>query len=114
MDSPGGAAPSAGHGHGFDGGWPFPDPENVAAICCVHVLDGAPILRVSHDEEDGCWQILCGFAHDEEGSARVVCLGCMAKREPSLLGLGDLPLGWGADREGPGADWKRAPNDAPA
>jgi len=89
--------------------WPFEDPENVAAICCRHVLDGSDILRVTHDEEDGCWQILCGNSHMEE-DGRVVCLGCMAKLDQTLLELSDLPLGWCADRNSKSEPWQRGIN----
>lgn len=44
--------------------WPFADPQNVAAICCAHVLEGMPVLRVTHDEDDGS---LRGFAASAGG-----------------------------------------------
>jgi hypothetical protein len=41
--------------------WPFEDPANTAAITTRLVLDdGAPILLVTHDLEDGGWQFLSG------------------------------------------------------
>ena len=98
------------HDHGFKRGeWPFSDPENAASICCRHVLEGSAILRVTHDEDDGCWQILCGEAHVAE-NGRVVCLACMVKRDDSLLELADLPLGWCADRTNRQSSWKRSAN----
>src|SRR5689334_1057666 len=97
------------HAHDLpDGKWPFADPENVAAICCSHVLEGHPILRVTHDDDDGAWQLLCGQPH-EGSEARVVCLGCMVAREPSLASLADLPLGWCADRDDAGTPWQHHP-----
>lgn len=100
------------HDHGFKlGGWPFDDPENVAAICCRHVLNGSEILHVTHDEDDGCWQILCGDSHVQE-DAKVVCLGCMVKRDETLLELADLPLGWCADRDNRDSPWERAIDSA--
>jgi hypothetical protein len=98
------------HDHGFKlGEWTFADPENVAAICCRHILEGKDILRVAHDEEDGCWQILCGESHVGE-DANVVCLACMVKRDNTVLELADLPLGWCADREDTNSPWERAVN----
>jgi hypothetical protein len=86
------------HDHGFHAGeWPFADPENTTAIACVHVLEGHPILVVTHDDDDGSWQVLCGAQH-ESSEAKVVCLGCMVKREPGLAALADLPLGGYAER----------------
>jgi hypothetical protein len=38
-------------------GWPFDDPENTAVFTTQHVLEyGQPIVRVTHDVEDGAWQ----------------------------------------------------------
>ena len=43
----------------LDEGWPFDDSPNVAVITTRQVTeDNAPILLVSHDEEDGGWQFL--------------------------------------------------------
>jgi len=98
------------HDHGLNPAeWKFPDPENVAAICCRHILEGKPVLCVSHDEDDGGWQILCGGPHTGT-DAKVVCLGCMVKRDPTLLELAGLPLGWGADRGTRDSCWIRTSN----
>ena len=36
---------------------PFTDAPDTAVITCCHVTDdGAPVLYVSHDEDDGMWQ----------------------------------------------------------
>ncbi|MEN9844554.1 MAG: hypothetical protein RLZZ612_2383 [Pseudomonadota bacterium] len=98
------------HSHNLRAGkWPFADQENVAAICCKHVLEGHPVLRVTHDEDDGAWQILCGGPHIDD-DAKVVCLGCMVKRDESLIELADLPLGWCADRIDVDSQWVREEN----
>ena len=45
----------------LDEGWPFDNLPNVAVITTRQVTkDNAPILLVSHDEEDGGWQFLPG------------------------------------------------------
>jgi hypothetical protein len=89
--------------------WPFEDPRNTAAITTRQVLEtGAPVLRVTHDAEDGGWQFLCGTT-DDPADGRVVGLGCMCDRDATLLELADLPEGWCAWRERPGALWWRAP-----
>ena len=42
--------------------FPFKDKPNIACITCSHILDeNKPILYVSHDYDDGCWQFLCGI-----------------------------------------------------
>ena len=41
--------------------WPFDDPQNVAVVTTREITEeNAPILLVSHDEEDGGWQFLPG------------------------------------------------------
>lgn len=100
------------HAHGFDGKWPFREAENTAVFCCGHVFDDAPILYVTHDH-DGDWQFLCGAIHEGE-QPRVVCLGCMVEKDPSLWTLADMPAGWGADREHQKHRWRREANPEPA
>lgn len=54
--------------------FPFCDAPNAASIICCHIIESDhPILYVSHDEDDGMWQFLCGAAHETE-EARVVSL----------------------------------------
>lgn len=53
---------------------PFDDPHNVAVITVQAVIDGAPILLVTHDADDGGWQFhTAGDAKEEDG--HVVSLG---------------------------------------
>ena len=45
--------------------FPFCDAPNAASIICCHIIESDhPILYVSHDEDDGMWQFLCGAAHN--------------------------------------------------
>lgn len=99
------------HRHAFSAQeWPFDSPENTGAISCRHILEGSrPILYVTHDEDDGGWQFLCGEAHELE-DARVVCLGCMVSADRSLAELADLPLGRCASRDTGSSSWVRALN----
>jgi hypothetical protein len=74
------------------------------------VLDGAPILRVYHDY-DGGWQ----FHGSPDDSAtpdvtRLVSLGSMIARDPTLNKLHDLPDGWQAYRSSATKPWKRQKN----
>jgi len=58
--------------------FPFYDAPNTATITCCHILEnGEPILYVSHDEDDGMWQFLCGKAHETD-EAKLVSLKCLA------------------------------------
>jgi hypothetical protein len=99
------------HSHDFeDGSWPFQDPENVTALTTIHVLERQfPVLLVTHDEDDGTWQILCGTTNNPK-EGRIVCLGCLVRRDPSLKALADLPLGWTAWRDSLTAPWQRERN----
>jgi hypothetical protein len=96
------------HEHRFAAAdWPFADPEYVAAFTTVHVLEGQrPILLVTHDADDGAWQILCDTTNRTE-DGRVECLGCLFERDRSIGELADLPLGWRARREAVGQPWTR-------
>jgi hypothetical protein len=68
--------------------WPFEDTPKTASITTRQVLEGAPVLHVTHDADDGSWQFLCGTT-DDPADARVVGLGRMYQRDPSL---GSLPI----------------------
>jgi hypothetical protein len=90
--------------------WPFTDPPNVPALTTVHVLDGRlPIRLVTHDEDDGTWQVLCGTT-DEPADSRLVEFEKLYAQDPSIGQLADLPLGWKAWRESPDSPWVRAVN----
>ena len=89
--------------------WPFSDPENVAVFTLKRIVRGeSPIVRVTHDEDDGGWQFLDGGEVAVE-EASVVSLRQITRIDPSILELADLPLGWVAERAGPGEPWQRAP-----
>ena len=44
--------------------WPWDQAPNVGAITLQSVLDGAPVLLVTHDEDDHGWQFLDGSEPD--------------------------------------------------
>jgi hypothetical protein len=99
------------HTHRFDGRWPFQEPDNTAVFCCDHVFERSrPILYVRHDH-DGDWQFLCGDTHI--GGPRVLCFGCVIELDASLWPLADLPIGWGAERAQPEAEWVRQASPEP-
>jgi len=89
--------------------WPFDEPHNVATITTAKVLAGHPILLVTHDEDDGSWQVLCGTTNNS-ADGRIVCLSEMYDRDPSIGELADLPLGWRAWRGSPSQPWQRGLN----
>ena len=93
--------------------WPFADPENTAVITLARILRGeSPLLLVTHDEDDGCWQFLDG-EHVFEEDAAVVSLADMARLDPGILALTDLPPGWYAWRTHSAEPWRRAEGEPP-
>ncbi len=81
------------------------DNDHLAAFVCSHIFDNSePILLVAH--EDGDWQFLCAKEHKGE-IPRVVGIGHLLKRDPSLQGLRDLQEGWEAERSDTHSEWIR-------
>ena len=90
--------------------WPFDQPRNTASITLRSIVfTGAPILHVTHDEDDHGWQFL-GMEDAREDDACVVGLQEIVTRDPSVLELADLPPGWHAWRRSRTSPWQRAPN----
>ena len=88
--------------------WPFDQPRNAASITLRSIMfGGAPILHVTHDEDDHGWQFL-GLDDASEDDACVVGLQSIVARDPSVLELADLPPGWHAWRSSKASPWQRA------
>jgi hypothetical protein len=86
--------------------FPFNEPENVAVFTCSHILDDkVDICYVTHDEDDGAWQFLCGQTHTE-ADARIVSLKEMVDMDSSIGALAGMPLGCGAVRDNSLSPWK--------
>ncbi len=85
--------------------FPFYDAPNTAAIICRHIVDGErPILYVSHDEDDGMWQFLCGGDHETD-EALLVSLKYVFELDRSVGALKDMPCGCYATREHEDEEW---------
>jgi len=90
--------------------WPFSSPPNEATFTVGKILKREkPILLVQHDDEDGSWQFLTGEPFDIS-DAKIVGLGEIAKLDPSILELADMPPGWHANRETATSSWRRENN----
>ena len=86
--------------------FPFSESENTAVITCCHIIEnGADILYVSHDAEDGMWQFLCGGTHTQE-QARVVSLNEIFALDNTVSELADMPCGYIAQRKSKHSKWK--------
>lgn len=85
--------------------FPFYDAPNTATITCCHILgNGEPILYVSHDEDDGMWQFLCGKAHETD-EAKLVSLKSVFDLDNSVGILKDMPCGYYAERKAQDDEW---------
>jgi hypothetical protein len=94
--------------------WPFNEPEDTEVITLERIVrGGSPILLVTHDAEDGCWQFLDG-EHIFEEDGEVLCLGEIVQFDPTLCQLADLPAGWYAWRFSPDQAWRRAEGEPPS
>ncbi|MDE6313782.1 MAG: hypothetical protein K2M46_09245 [Lachnospiraceae bacterium] len=86
--------------------FPFEDAPNTATIICSHILEQKePILYVSHDEDDGMWQFLCGEQHNED-EARIVSLYSVFMLDSSVADLAQMPCGYVAERKTKNSQWK--------
>lgn len=85
--------------------FPFDDMPNTAAITCCHILDEhMPIRFVSHDEDDGMWQFLCGKTHGER-DARMISLRSVCALDHSVAQVAKMPCGCIAERKKIGSNW---------
>ena len=83
--------PDARHGGmvAEDQDWPFDQPPDAAAISVRAVLDGAPILLVSHDADDEGWQFLDGNEVDLD-QAVLISMARAVGLDPSLREVADM------------------------
>lgn len=97
--------PRMSHSHNFVS-WPFQEAVNTAVFTTRQILEGRqPVVEVYHDH-DGDWQFLCGTTL-ERVDIRLVCMGCLFERDPTLAALADLPTGWCATRANLQGEWRR-------
>jgi Domain of unknown function (DUF4262) len=92
-----------------DRSWPFHEGKNCPCFTTRRVIEGSPVLLVSHDEE-GDWQFLCGTTSDSADGA-LVSLGSMLVRDSTLSEVAGMPEGWMAERAHAGAKWVRSRNE---
>ena len=87
-------------------GYEFSEPKNTACFTCRHIVkDGAVILHVTHDADDGGWQFLCGGDHTE-ADAMILGMEEIVRIAPSVNGLHKMPEGVGASRVTRDGEWK--------
>jgi hypothetical protein len=86
--------------------WPFDQAPNVAAITTRQVLEGRPILRVVHYDDDHSWAFTCGTTNDE-ADGRVISMEEAVTLDSTIREVSDLPPGWRAWRRAAGRKWQR-------
>ena len=92
------------------GEWKFKEPKNQAVYSLRRIIDSnEPILHVSHNSDDGAWQFL-GWETPRVEDGVKVCLEHVVAKDPSIIELADLPLGWHAWRVSPSEPWTRELN----
>jgi hypothetical protein len=86
--------------------WKFDQGRNVACITCRSVMNGRPVLIVTHYEDDHSWGFLDGGPNDGE-TALIVAMSEVVERHPDLVDIATLPPGWSATRAAPSEPWLR-------
>ena len=83
----------------------FLEDENTAVITTKTIIKRQkPIVLVFHDKDDGMWEFLDGEDVNEENAA-IVSLSEILEIDNSLNELAELPIGFGAFRDGEDKDW---------
>jgi len=92
--------------------WKFADGPHTRVFLSEAVRNGTePVTYVSHDIEDGAWQFL-GNSMSDGGGPVISCLHHVIDRDPSIVELVDLSLGWYAERDKVGEPWTRRKHNA--
>lgn len=89
--------------------WTFDQGPDVACVTCQAVLDGQPVLVVTHYDDDHSWAFLDGSAVNE-ADARVVSMRTVLQQHPELEAIAHLPPGLTATRSNVGDAWVTAPH----
>lgn len=86
--------------------WKFDQAPTVACITCQSVIDGHPVLIVTHYEDDGSWAFM-NEAPTDMAMALVVAMSEVIERHPYLEEIASLPPGWSATRVASGQPWTK-------
>lgn len=70
------------------------------------VVDGGPVLLVTHYGDDHSWSFFDGKAYDES-AALIVAMQTVLDLHPTLTEIADLPPGWTATRAADDKPWTR-------
>ena len=83
-------------------------PYETKSYVCIHVFDASrDVLLVNREDAD--WSLVCGDPHpDDAAFYRVVGIGHVIERDPTLLEILDLEPNEEAEREVVGGAWRRS------
>ena len=91
--------------------WAFDQGPSVSALSTKQVMEqGLPVLQVEHYADDASWAFTCGTT-DDESDGMVVSMESVVAKDPLLVSIADLPVGWSAWRSSATAPWQRDPAD---
>ncbi|MCW3848377.1 hypothetical protein OF829_14125 [Sphingomonas sp. LB-2] len=90
--------------------WKFDQVRNAACITVRSVIDGAPVLLVTHYDDDHSWAFMDGEVHDT-ADGMVVAMSTVLDRHPELQEIAHIPPGWSATRTAAGQPWSPYQND---
>ena len=86
--------------------WKFDQAPNVACITCRPVMDGSPVLVVTHYKDDHSWAFLDGQVFDQS-EALLVAMSTVIEVHPCLHEIAHLAAGWTATRAAPDEPWTK-------
>jgi len=84
--------------------WMFDQAPSVACITCRSVLAGAPVLVVTHYDDDHSWAFLDGETAEPE-QALIVAMASVLELHPDVAEIASLAPGWTASRAAVGSRW---------
>ncbi len=90
-------------------GWTFDQAPNVACITTQAVLDGHPVLAVTHYDDDHSWAFMDG-SNTNNADTRVVAMRTVLERHPELEATAHLLPGQTATRASAGDAWVTEPH----
>jgi hypothetical protein len=90
--------------------WQFDQAPNVACITCRSVIEGHPVLTVTHYDDDDSWAFLDGQPA-VAANALVVAMSEVVDRHPDVDEIADLLPGWSATRAAVGQPWSKTKDD---
>jgi hypothetical protein len=78
---------------------------HTVAFVCSHIFENTKdVLYVC--KADGDWQFLCGDNHDLSEKPRVIGIGHLLERDPTLHKIINLKDDWEAERVDIQSEWK--------